>query len=543
TLAISIAIVIGYTRGSDLGWNTTHTVIQEELGSESTSEHFDIFYDARSFLPGQIERLTSEMEYRYASISERLDEQVGARILVYLYPTAALKGSLTGSRYTSVTPVWLADPQIHMLASRIDGSFDHELVHVFSREFGMPIVKASPSVGLVEGLASAVEAPDGGPSPRDLMAATLADGDADSTEVVDQLVSGLGAFGFWTGRGPVSYSASGSFVDFLLRAYGAERFKRVYRDGDFSDAYGRSVEELAGEWFSDLRAAEFISAAARPAARRLFALPSLFEMECPHALAEHIRLHRQANDHFAVHDTAAAIEALRRAIDVEPDYLAGAVALSTAYLREGRLGEAEAFLPRDSTYRSHPIIAVLTGDLAALAGDNEAAHNMYSAVLDSLPSFYDEARAIVLLRRHVADNPAAMRFLVTVTRSADPTGASIPSTVKMLGNERRRQYGDACDAGLAPPHYLEDEFSNEQAAMLRRLHSFWLGEVCEVAGRHEDAQTAYDAAADAFRGVGQIDLLRLATDRIERVRWKHSNDQVEQTRETSQPTPSDRVEA
>ncbi|MDX1430565.1 MAG: hypothetical protein R3282_09765, partial [Rhodothermales bacterium] len=105
TLAISVGIVIGYSRASDLGWNTTHAVIQEKLGSESSSEHFDIFYDKRSFLPGQIERLTSEMEYRYASISERLDEQVGARILVYLYPTAALKGSLTGSRYTSVTPV------------------------------------------------------------------------------------------------------------------------------------------------------------------------------------------------------------------------------------------------------------------------------------------------------------------------------------------------------------------------------------------------------------------------------------------------------
>ncbi|MBT8400151.1 MAG: hypothetical protein KJO98_06720, partial [Rhodothermia bacterium] len=129
-VAATAALAIGYFHSDDLGWNTTHDLLQDQLNDTRLTEHFEMHFDDRAFLPGELEMLASEMEFRYASISERLDTEVPRKILVYLYPTAALKGWLTGSRYTSVTPVWLPRPQIHMLARRTEESFDHELVHV-----------------------------------------------------------------------------------------------------------------------------------------------------------------------------------------------------------------------------------------------------------------------------------------------------------------------------------------------------------------------------------------------------------------------------
>ena len=60
-----------------------------------------------------------------------------------------------------------------MLASEVGRSLGHEMAHVVAREFGMPVLRASPAVGLVEGLAVAVEPPDGLPAPEALVAAAL----------------------------------------------------------------------------------------------------------------------------------------------------------------------------------------------------------------------------------------------------------------------------------------------------------------------------------------------------------------------------------
>ena len=111
-----------------------------------------------------------------------------------------------------MTPVWLSTPQVHVLAGQFEEIFPHELVHAFSRSFGMPILNASPAVGLVEGLAVAFEPPDGGPDASEQVAAVM------GGETADRLARSLDPFGFWGGRGAVSYTTTGSFVGYLCEA-------------------------------------------------------------------------------------------------------------------------------------------------------------------------------------------------------------------------------------------------------------------------------------------------------------------------------------
>lgn len=240
TLAL---IGLCYAFAAPLGFNTPAWHLQEQLGGHLRTAHFDLYYDPSSLADHELAAIAEEHEYRYAWLAERLDMEGPERVASYLYPDAATKARLTGARATSVAPVWLPQPQMHMLLDRYATSFGHELAHVFSRQFGLPVIHASWAVGLVEGLAVALEPPDGRPTPREQVSAAWT-GSADATDALaEQVAARLHPLGFWTGRGAVSYTTMGSFVRFLLDRYGAERLRAVYARANFEAVYGRPLED------------------------------------------------------------------------------------------------------------------------------------------------------------------------------------------------------------------------------------------------------------------------------------------------------------
>ncbi len=79
----------------------------------------------------------------------------------------------------------------------------------------MPGLRASPAVGLVEGLAVALEPPDGLPTPTDLVLAAQNTGmSAQGLEQdpADVARATMDPIGFWTTRAGVAYTTSGAFV-------------------------------------------------------------------------------------------------------------------------------------------------------------------------------------------------------------------------------------------------------------------------------------------------------------------------------------------
>ena len=283
-LAVVLAIGGCYLFAVPLGINTAGWHIQQTLGGVHRTEHFDIYYDPAELDAGAVRRLADDHEFRYAQHAARLETTVTGRIASYLYPDAETKARLTGARNTNVAPVWLRRPQTHVLLPVYEQVFAHELAHVFSREFGLPWIKASLSVGLVEGLAVALEPPDGLPTPHEQVSAAFAQRQAPgaASGLADDLATRLSPLGFWTGRGAVSYTTMGSFVRYLLDAYGAARLKRVYAWAHFEAAYGKPLAELAAEWQRYVLDLPMLDRDAGPLVARRFSRPSLFEQRCPH---------------------------------------------------------------------------------------------------------------------------------------------------------------------------------------------------------------------------------------------------------------------
>lgn len=412
-----IVIVLAYAFAPRVGIVTTYDRIASDLDGVYRGDAFEIYYDPARTSDEELRRWIDELAYRSHRLEEALGVAPGEPVRAYIYPDADTKARLTGSRYTSVVPVWLSIPQTHVLASSFHQTIGHELVHVYARSFGLPVLRASLSVGLVEGLAVALEPPDGLPSPHDLVSAALLGGGLGATgvEAGDALAavvaSNLTPWGFWGGRGAVSYTTMGSFVRYLLDAYGAEPFKRAYAASSFESAYGRSPAELAAEWTDHLLALPVVSRAARDVATNRFAVPSLFEKACPHYVPPYRRYMLDAQRTLAEGDTLGAYELASKAVEMEEDYLPG-LAL---WARLGnRVGDAPLVAGRLSASRlvdRSAILQVRYGDAAGMLGRPAEARRAYSAAVELLSPVAHEARSEVALRVALADRPT---FLVVL---------------------------------------------------------------------------------------------------------------------------------
>jgi len=415
--ALMIGAVYGFS--APLGINTPAETLRQELGGHLQTEHFDLYYDPNRLGERAVAALAEDHEAYYTHLRERLALESGEgpeRIQSYLYPNRDVKARLTGARSTSVTPVWLEAPQVHLLVDRAEASLGHELAHVFSRPYGVPLLRASWAPGLVEGWAVALEPPDPSPSPHDLVSvATTADSVGTLSTKAEAIASRLTPWGFWTGRGAVSYATMGSFVRYLLDTYGPQPLKRVYAWGNFESVYGRSLASLAAEWTDTLQQRPLVAQAAYDRVVRQFTQPSLFEKNCPHYVPPHRRQWQAAQRAARRDDSLRIDEHLRAALAAEPRYAAAHAALATRRLARG---EGEAVRQQLDTLRSADRPAVLRrlqGDAHARTGAAAAARRLYREARTRIPRDAHGRRARLLLREAVADRPSVVRVLTNGT--------------------------------------------------------------------------------------------------------------------------------
>jgi len=424
----ALALMIGgaYAFSTTLGFNVTESSLKRDLPGLKRTPHFEIRYDSIAHTPDEVEAWAHDHEFAYRYLSDKLDEDPASdqRILTFVYPSPDVKARLTGARTTSVAPVWLQRPQQHLLVSRLESSLVHELAHVFSRSFGLPGLNASWSVGLVEGLAVALEPPGRGPSPHDLVQG--ARGRAGIGEDLVAAVSArLSPAGFWTDRGAVSYTTMGSFVTYLIDAYGASRMKAVYARTNFREVYGKTVQELAAEWSDFLESRPAVHADAGATARRTFSRPSLFETSCPHFVPPYRRLLQQAERDLADEDTLRALEHLRDAVHRQPNAVSAHQRLARLRLQSARSDTGARQAARgvlaqiDRLNRDYwsPSIHWIRGDALGLIGEPENAVASYDLARALVSGPYLEARAVLLLRRATARHPDILRVL---TRGGEP---------------------------------------------------------------------------------------------------------------------------
>jgi hypothetical protein len=414
--ACALAIGAVYVFSAPLGINTPAWYLQQQLGGHTQTERFDLYYDAEQVDAAAAADLARAHEARYDWVLRRLGK-TGAgegRIQSYIYPNPDVKGRLTGARTTSVTPVWLSTPQMHLLRERVSQSLGHELAHVASRPYGLPGLQASWAPGLVEGWAVALEPPSPAPSPDDLVRTAAATDTTTSLRAEARAVaSRLSPWGFWTGRGAVSYATMGSFVGYLLDRYGPERLKQVYAWGHFEAVYGRSLRSLAEEWAAHLDRASRVSRGAYDAVARRFTRPSLFETECPHYVPPARRALQAAQRAGRRHDTTQVVAHLKRALAHKPRYAAAHRALARVRLARGQATQVRRQLDTLSTETQTVGIQVALADAHAVGGHADAARALYAAAHARTPRSAHDLRARLMLRDATAARPSVLRVLVS----------------------------------------------------------------------------------------------------------------------------------
>jgi tetratricopeptide (TPR) repeat protein len=413
----ALAIGAVYVCSASLGINTPAWYLQEQLRGHEQTPHFDLYYDPEQLGEADVAALAKAHEARYEWVRRRLHrraDEEAPRIQSYIYPNPDVKGRLTGARTTSVSPVWLSRPQVHLLRRRVSTSLGHELAHALSRPYGLPGLQASWAPGLIEGWAVALETPAPGPSPDDLvLTATLADTSTGLTAEATAIANRLSPWGFWTGRGAVSYATMGSFVQYLLDRYGPEKLKRVYAWANFEEVYGRPLRALAAGWAAHLRRTSVVSRGAHEVVTRQFTSPSLFEKECPHYVPPS-RQHLQAARRAARRqDTTQAVANLRRALAAQPQFAAAHEALARFRLAQGRAEAVVHQLDTLDTGVRTLSLRVARADAEALLGNAETAQTLYARARARAPHSTPAVRTRLALREAVASRPAIVRTLVS----------------------------------------------------------------------------------------------------------------------------------
>mgnify|MGYP006422437979 CR=1 FL=1 len=415
--APACALVLGtvYVYSVPLGINTTAASLQNHLGGHTRTAHFDLYYDSTQVDADAAADLAAAHEAKYDWVRRQLNlepDAKGPRIRSYIYPTPDVKGRLTGARTTSVSPVWLDAPQVHLLRERVSQSLGHELAHVVSRPYGLPGLRASWAPGLVEGWAVALEPPSPGPSPDDLVR-TAAQSDTTTTLAAEAqaVAQRLSPWGFWSGRGAVSYATMGSFVRYLLDQYGPARLKRVYAWGDFETVYGKSMSTLAAEWASHLRRAPAVSRDAHDVVARRFTRPSLFETECPHYVPPARQHYQTAQRAARRRDTTEMVRFLKKALGAQPHYAAAHEALARHRLAQGRPDAVWRQVDTLSTTARTVALQVAQADAAALQRDPDTARALYARARAQTPGHAHDLRARLALRDATADRPSVVRVL------------------------------------------------------------------------------------------------------------------------------------
>ncbi len=454
------------------------------------------------------------MLYRFETLSRALGVVPGEPVDVYLYPDPDTKAALIGSRETSVVPVWLASPQVHMLADQVGQSLGHEMVHVLAREFGMPVVRASPAIGLVEGLAVALEPPDGLPDATALVRAGLElpegqGGVADPAQAVQATMS----LRFWGAPAGVAYTVNGAFSRWLLDRFGAERFQVAYRTGRFEPAFGRSLASLSRQWATEV-AAMPLDPEAVAVARWRFSRPSLFQVRCPHWVPPAVRLARDGRDAWDRGDVSAASASYRAAVQADALSLAALDGrLATTLASGGGVSDAmlrDARALADTLAEPGPLRHL--ADVQRLLG--QPANAAFRAARDSLAPVDAVGRLLLDRRRQV---PAeALRALLAAhpDRPTDQVAQAAP----VLGALAFARADQPVRAWEVARRWCVPDPTTEAGRVTRWLQ----GRLAMRAGALETAAVLLDGLAESFDQRGPRSVAALVRDDRQRLGWRLS---------------------
>jgi len=480
TAAIACALAGFYLFRCELGFESTSAFIRRTLGAEIRTEHFVLYYSPASFSAEEIRQAAREHEFRLSQVLTSFSLPDHVFFESYIYPSQEAKQRLIGAGNTDIAKPWSG--QIHLSRQSLEGSLKHEIVHAAAAPFGVPVVRASLSTGLVEGLAMAVDGEWGNRTLHEYAAALREAGIAPSIEGI------MSFWGFASHQSSVSYVLAGSFCRYLIDRYGMRNLMLLYRSLDYRRVYGRSLGELALEWEGYLDRVP-LDDQDQDGIDALFRRPSIFRKVCARVLA---RRSLEARGAFARKEFAAAESLYARVYADGGGYDAFAGYLTSA-LRGGHMSVLTSCLDTVILADDHPArylpLFVGIGDAYWASGEQEKAYALYNRVYQAdLTEGYSEAAALRLLAMDTDPGGKTLLPLFLADYTDSLRIVALDSLLARDPGDRMLRYMRARSLLRA------GEFSDVVAA-LQRLDltsaDVALGQALYRLGRYGEARTAF----------------------------------------------------
>ena len=476
----------------ELGWESTAGAIRARLGGLKETRHFSIYYDVATVTPAAAERLGAEHEFQLARIQEQFVLPHVERIASYVYPSAEAKRRAIGAGQTELAKPWLRE--VHITAQSVDATLKHELVHVVAAPFGMPLIHASTSPGLTEGLAIAVEGTWGGRTLAEHAALLRRAG------LMPPMEHMLGATGFIAQSSSVSYVLAGAFAKHLIDRYGMRRFLLVYGRSSYEEIYGHALPDLIAGWHRSLDSIAYDPADSLTA-DVLFRRPPLLGKVC---VRLHARRLREAQRLMADHDYDGALPLYRDLAAV-----GGYEALAGLMNLRARRQEYNAVIDLYDSLRAHDRrpsrylpLAIVAGDAAWALGDPFRARALYATVRTAhiTPSLTETAAIRLLAIGDSAAGPGLRTFFLSdasdtarVQMLIAPTNTPGDSLRWYLRGRllfRMQRYDEA-------RHFFESASFRGADPVLERARCVALGDAELRSGRLQSARASYWSALNS----------------------------------------------
>ncbi len=368
TLAIFAFFLVVFLLRERLGFESHDGFIRETLGKSYRTEHFVIYYDASSFTEEEMAWVGAEHEFQRSRILASLHVAFTPRIESYIYPSPAEKQRLTGAGYTNIAKPW--SRQVHLTRQSLGGALGHELVHVLAGPSGLPVIRASLSTGLVEGLAMAVDGSWGNRTLHQYAAALY------SFSSPPDVASLMSFRGFALQSSSLSYVLTGSFCRFLIERYGIRRLLQLYGGDGYQKVYGRSVWDLDREWRRFLDRVP-PSEEAPDLVQALFQRPPIMRKICARVIAKR---NAEAGRKFGEKEYESAAALYERSFDEAGDYsaLAGYLASSLRLQKYDVLVAAwDSLLSGNARLAQYLPLSLMIGDAMWGRGERRRAADLY----------------------------------------------------------------------------------------------------------------------------------------------------------------------
>ncbi len=515
-LVLGVALLTAYSYENELGISYDREYITEKiLPASLETDNFVIYYDPSSPEAGHMDLIAGDHEWRYNELSRFLGLDTQDKIRSYVYPDTETRKMVVGAGDTTI-----ANPihkEIHLVYETFpDPVLKHELTHVMAGDFGTELLRMSPKVGLLEGLAVAADWGGDGYDPHQWSKAIIENGMAPDIE-------DIAGFGFWYAPPGLSYTLMGSFSRYLIDTYGIEKFKTVYRTGDFS-LFGKSLPGLAADW------KKFLEGVDAPwdineLAKARYGAPSIFTASCPRKVGA---LKAEGYEYYGSDKYLRARESFTEALGYDgndPVLLIG-LAYSSYYAGDYDGAAGIAGGPGATTEADRSVLENIRGNALWQKGDTDAAAGIFRS-LRGKPLPQDLKREIDIKLSALGTGGTPEESLREFFSTRDRTLQAVSLTESILDSPdyaphyylMGRLLFNSGEYERAIPYLSTAEYLGLPTEETARENLRLLGVSLFATGRYDESALIWSRTASG----GDEESRKYALDFMERTAWGRKN--------------------